>query len=120
VKHKARPITKWYFQIVRVDFYETFVLVAKFTNIQYILALRATIDLEIHQMKVKMSFLNGELEEDIYMNQPKGFVQKRKEHFLASSKNHYIGSNKHQWHGTNKSTYSSPGKNFLGAKHITL
>jgi hypothetical protein len=44
------------------------------------MALVAHYDLELHQMDVKMTFLNGDLYEDVYMTQPKGFVVKDKEH----------------------------------------
>jgi hypothetical protein len=50
------------------------------------LAIRAAMDLEIHQMDVKTAFLNGELEEDIYMDQPQGFVQDGKEHLVCKLK----------------------------------
>ncbi len=48
---------------------------AKFTTIRCMLAIGAAMDLEIHQMDVKIAFLNGELEEDIYMDQSQGFMQ---------------------------------------------
>ncbi len=63
-------------QTFGVDYNETFALVAKFVSICYILALAAIKDMEIHQMDVKTAFLNGDLEEEIYMEQPKGFTQK--------------------------------------------
>jgi hypothetical protein len=44
------------------------------------MALVAYYDLELHQMDVKTSFLNGDLLENVYMAQPKGFVMKGKEH----------------------------------------
>jgi len=48
--------------------------VAKFIAIRCMLATGAAMDLETHQMDVKTTFLNGELEEGIYMDQPQGFV----------------------------------------------
>jgi hypothetical protein len=48
------------------------------------MALVAHYDLELHQMDVKTAFLNGNLEEKVYMAQPKGFVEKGKEHMGIS------------------------------------
>ncbi len=45
-------------------------------SIRYILAITAIEKMEIHQMDVKTAFFNGELEEEIYMEQPEGFTQK--------------------------------------------
>ena len=73
VRHKARLVAKGYSQVEGVDFNETFAPVAKFSTIRCILALGAAMDLEMHQMDVKTAFLNGELEKDIYMDQPQGF-----------------------------------------------
>jgi len=44
-------------------------------SIRYILALVAIEDIEIHQMDIKTAFLNGDLEKEIYMEQPEGFTQ---------------------------------------------
>ncbi len=54
-------------QTFGVDYNETFAPVAKFVSIRCILALAAIEDMEIHQMDVKTAFLNGDLEEEIYM-----------------------------------------------------
>jgi hypothetical protein len=54
------------------------------------LAIGAVMDLEIHQMDVKTAFLNGELEEDIYMDQPQGFVQDGKEHLVCKLKKSFV------------------------------
>ncbi len=62
-------------QTFKVDYNETFAPVAKFVSIRCILALAAIQDMEIHQMDVKTTFLNGDLEEEIYMEQPQGFTQ---------------------------------------------
>ena len=51
----------------------------RFTSIRLILAIVANLDLELHQMDVKTDFLNRELDEEIYMQQPVGFEQKGSE-----------------------------------------
>uniref|UniRef100_A0A8R7JZD3 Retrovirus-related Pol polyprotein from transposon TNT 1-94 n=1 Tax=Triticum urartu TaxID=4572 RepID=A0A8R7JZD3_TRIUA len=78
-KYKARLVAKGFTQMEGVDFVETFSPVAKFTSIRIISALTAYYDLELHQMDVKTAFLNGMLEEEIYMNQPEGFVERGNE-----------------------------------------
>ncbi len=57
--------------------------VTKFTSIHCILTLVALEDMEIHQMDVKTAFFNGELEEEIYMEQPQGFVHQGFEHLVC-------------------------------------
>jgi hypothetical protein len=91
VRHKARLVAKGYSQVEGVDFNETFAPVAKFTTIRCMLAIGAAMDLEIHQMDVKTTFLNGELEEDIYMDQLQGFVQDGKEHLMCKLKKSLYG-----------------------------
>ena len=91
VRHKARLVAKGFSQVAGVDFLETFAPVAKFNTIRCILALGAALDLEIHQMDVKTAFLNGELEEDIYMTQPQGFEVKDFEHLACKLKKSLYG-----------------------------
>ena len=74
VRFKARLETKGCSQIEGVDFSETFAPVAKYNTIRVILALAVAMGLEIHQMDVKTTFLNGELDVLIYMEQSEGFV----------------------------------------------
>ena len=61
-------------QIPGIDFDETFSPIACFELLCMLLALAMLEDWHIHQMDVKSVFLNGELEEEIYMEQPKGFI----------------------------------------------
>ena len=72
IRFKARLVTKGYRQIPGQDFNETFASVAKFNTIRLIIALAAEHKWNLTQMDVKTAFLNGELEEDIYMLPPEG------------------------------------------------
>ncbi|GAB9477791.1 Integrase catalytic core protein, partial [Globisporangium polare] len=73
-RYKARLVAKGFLQKYGVDFEETFAPVAKFTSIRIILSIAAQYKLVLHQMDVKTAFLNGLLDEEIYMQQPVGFV----------------------------------------------
>ena len=90
-RYKARLCAKGYTQKSGIDYKETFAPVAKFASIRTLLAIAAFYDLEIHQMDVKTAFLNGDLEEDIYMIQPEGFVVKGKEHLYCKLKKALYG-----------------------------
>ena len=72
-KYKARLVAKGFTQQSSVDFVDTYSPVAKFASNRIIMSVVATMDLELHQLDVETTFLNGELKEDIFMLQPKGF-----------------------------------------------
>nr|GFC90477.1 zinc finger, CCHC-type [Tanacetum cinerariifolium] len=57
-----------------IDYFDTYAPVACITTIILLLALAAIYNLVIHQIDVKTSFLNGDLDEEVYMKQPEGFV----------------------------------------------
>jgi hypothetical protein len=82
-RYKARLVAKGYSQQEGIDFDETFAPVVKFSAIRVLLALAAYYDLEIHQMDVKTAFLNGDLDVEIYMRQPDGFVVPGKEELVC-------------------------------------
>ena len=73
-RFKARLVAKGFLQKEGLDYTETFAPVARMPSLRALLAIAAAQDLEVHQMDVRTAFLNGELEEDIYMEQPQGFV----------------------------------------------
>ncbi|KAK8713625.1 hypothetical protein V6N13_148837 [Hibiscus sabdariffa] len=72
--YKGRLVAKGFRQIHGVDYDETFSPVAMFKSIRFLLAVAAFHDYEIWKMDVKATFLNGKLEEDVYMTQPEGFM----------------------------------------------
>jgi hypothetical protein len=66
-KYKARFVDKDYTQKEGEDFFDTYSYVARLTTICVLLSLAASLGLLVHQIDVKTAFLNGELEEEIYM-----------------------------------------------------
>jgi hypothetical protein len=79
-KFKARLVAKGFKQKEDIDFFDTFSPVTKITSIRLFIAIAAIYNLMIHQIDVKTTFLNGDLEEEIYMDQPEGFVLSGNEH----------------------------------------
>ena len=75
-KYKARLVAKGYHQRQGVDFQEVFAPVARCDTIRAILALAAQRSWKVLQLDVKSSFLNGELNEDVYIAQSKGFEER--------------------------------------------
>jgi hypothetical protein len=73
-RHHTRLVAKGFTQIPGLDYDETFSPVARFESLRLLLALAALEDWEVHQMDVKSAFLNGVLDEEIYMEQPQGFT----------------------------------------------
>ena len=73
-RFQVRLVAKGFTQIQGIDYDKTFSPVAWFESLRLLLALAALEDWEIHQMDIKSAFLNGLLDEEIYMEQPEGFV----------------------------------------------
>jgi hypothetical protein len=67
-------VAKGYTQKEGEDFFDTYSPVARMTTIRVLLSLADSYSLIVYQMDVKTTFLNGELDEEIYMDQPDGFV----------------------------------------------
>lgn len=75
-KYKARLVVKGYAQVFGVDFFDTFAPVARLDTIRMLLAIAVQKQWKIYHLDVKSAFLNGFLEEEIYVEQPEGFVAK--------------------------------------------
>jgi hypothetical protein len=74
-KYKSSLVAKGFQQVHGIDYDETFAPVAKMDFIRLTLAIAKTKGWEVHQMDVNNSFLHGDLFEEIYMEQPQGFMQ---------------------------------------------
>ena len=97
---KARLMARGFQQIEGIDYSETFAPVIKFTTIRLLLALVAHFDLELHQMDVVTAFLNGDLDEDIYMEQPEGCADGANPDFVCKLLKAIYGLKQahRQWH----------------------
>ena len=76
-RYKATLVAKRYSQVEGIDFHEIFSPVVKLVSIHNVLALTTLLNFELEQLDVEKTFLRGDLNEQIYMEQPQGFVQGR-------------------------------------------
>lgn len=77
-KYKARLVARGFSQRAGFDYNETYAPVARLTTVRILLSIANHHNMEIHQMDVKCAFLNGELNEEIYMLQPEGYEKGNK------------------------------------------
>ena len=73
IRRKSRLVARGFSQVQGIDYSETYAPVVKLTSVRVILALVACMGLLLHQMDVKTAFLNGDLKEVVFMEQPVGF-----------------------------------------------
>ncbi|KAM1402838.1 hypothetical protein ACFX2I_011521 [Malus domestica] len=100
VRFKARLVAKGYAQKEGIDYNEIFSPVVKHSSIRIMLALVAQYDLELVQLDVKTAFLHGDLNEEIYMCQPDGYIVKGKENLFCKLKKSLYGlkQSPRQWY----------------------
>jgi hypothetical protein len=86
-KYKVRFVARGFSQKEGVDYEETFSPVARYTSIRTIISIATVMDWRLHQMDVKTAFLNGVIEEEVYIKQPQGFeVHGRESHVCRMKK----------------------------------
>jgi hypothetical protein len=79
VKHKARLVAKGFVQRQGIDFDGVFAPVARIESVRVMLILATHLNWPVHHMDVKSVFLNGDLEEEVYVSQPPGFIEQGQE-----------------------------------------
>ncbi|KAI3790253.1 hypothetical protein L2E82_03169 [Cichorium intybus] len=99
-RFKAKLVAKGYSQIPGIDFTDVFTPVVKHSSIRTLLSIVAMHNYELEQLDVKTAFLHGELEEDIYMEQPEGFIIPGKENLVCRLKKSLYGlkQSPRQWY----------------------
>ena len=78
-KYKARLVVKGFAQVPGVDYSDTFAPIARLDIIRLLLVVAAQKNWRVYQLDVKSAFLNGFLQEEIYVEQPEGYVKEGEE-----------------------------------------
>ena len=90
-KYNAIFVAQGFSQKEGIDYEETFAPISRYTSIRSILSLAAVMKWKIHQMDVKTAFLNGVVEEDVYVEQPIGFETHDRESHVCRLKKALYG-----------------------------
>jgi transposase InsO family protein len=90
-KYKARFVARGFSQVEGVDYDETFAPVARYSSIRSVVSIAAEMGWKIHQMDVKTAFLNGVLDQEVYVEQPLGFVVHERETHVCRLKRALYG-----------------------------
>ena len=104
-------MAKGYTQKKGIDYFDTYSPVTRLTTIRILIAMALIHKLIVHQMDVKTAFLNGDLDEEIYMDQPEGFVVQGQESKVCKLRKSLYGLKQapKQWHEKFDNTLTSNG-----------
>jgi transposase InsO family protein len=90
-KFKGRLVGRGFTQTKGVDYFETYSSVASMTSMKMVLSIANEKDWDIHQLDIETAYLNAEVKETIYMEQPQGFVEPGKEGYVCLLKKSLYG-----------------------------
>ena len=90
-RFKARLMAQGFSQMFGLDYDATFCPVVRLESVRALIAFSAQQGLQLHQVDVTTAFLNGQLEEEVYMKQPDGFVAPGNEHLVYRLKKSIYG-----------------------------
>eukprot|EP00253_Pinus_taeda_P002823 PITA_02823 len=92
--------SRWLYKVEGIDYDESFAPVSRYSSIRSILALSTQMGWKIHQMDVKTAFLNGKIEEEVYIEQPEGFETFDRESHVCRPKRALYGLKQapHAWY----------------------
>ena len=100
-RNKTRLVAQGFTQVEGLDFEETYAPMARLEAIRMLLAYAAHHDFKLYQIDVKSAFLNGPIQELIYIEQPPGLKITSLPTMSTNSKRRSMGLSKHQEHGMN-------------------
>jgi len=130
-KYKARFVAKEYDQKEGIDYEETFTPVTRYTSIRTVISLAAQMGWEIHQMDVKTTFLNGVIQEEIYIEQPEDFETHEKKSHVCRLKKALYGMKQgpRAWYGQTNGylqkmgfvkSYTDPNLYYMVVENVPL
>ena len=94
-RYKARLVAQGFTQQYRADYDETFSPIVGMESFRVLIALSVLYGFQLHHVDVQTAFLNGDLEEEVYMKQPKGYATEGKKDFVCKLKKCYMVSRNH-------------------------
>jgi ATP-binding cassette subfamily B (MDR/TAP) protein 1 len=122
LRYKVRLVVKGLAQKQGIDFDEIFSPVVKMSSIRVVIGMATTLDLEVEQLDMKTTFLHGDLEEEIYMEQPEGFAVAGKEHLVCKLNKSLYGLKQapRQWYKKFESFMTNLGYHKVESDHCAF